>query len=230
MSARAAAKPLAGLVLGGTPRVNLIPPEVGERAARRRTRGFLVVAVIAVVGLVAAGYALATIRAIGAQFELDAAQARTQELLAQRAEYADTAALTQAVGVIEQTRIDATSGEIVWADVFDEISGVLGTNAYVEWSGGSPPPWSAPIGGSTSTIALARAGALTLVFDSVSPADSTALYRRILALDVTAEMSYDLIELPSGQPVYRTTIVILLADEAVSGRFAETEGDDDEGQ
>lgn len=230
MSGRATPRPLAGLVLGGEPRVNLIPPEVGERARRRRTRGFLVVAVIAVVGLVVAGYALATLRAIGAQFELEAAQARTEQLLAQRAEYADTAAVTHAVGVIEQTRIDATSGEVVWGEVFDEISAVFGTNTYVEWTASAPPPWLAPIGGSTSLVTLARAGALTLVVDSASPAESTALYRRILALEVTAEMSYELIELPSGEPVYRTTIVILLADAALGERFAEAEGADREGQ
>lgn len=230
MSGRAAPKPLPGLHLGGMPRVNLIPPEVGERAARRRTRGFLVVAVIAVVGLVGVGYALATVRAIGAQLELQAAQARTQELIDQRAEFAETAAVTQAVRLIEQTRIDATSGEIVWADIFDKITAALQTSAYVEWAGSAPPPWAAPVGGSNDLVTIARAGSLTLVVDSTSPAESTALYRRILALDVTAEMSYELIELPTGQPVYRTTIVILLADEALAERFAEAEGGDDEGQ
>ncbi len=235
MSGRAAPRALPGLVLGGEPRVNLIPPEVGERARRRRTRGFLVAAIVVVTALVVAGYAVATIRAIAVQQQLAAAQARTQTLLEQRAQYADTAAAARAVSVVQQTRLQATSGEVLWADVFDEITAELGPNTYVEWSADSPPPWVAPLE-AAGALGKPRVGVITLSVRSAGPLDSTALFTRLRALDITADMSYQVIELPTGETTYLTTITLNLAAESLALRFAEggdqesTEEADDEGK
>lgn len=249
MSARAAVKPIAGLVLGGEPRVNLIPPEVGERARRRRTRGYLVVAVIAVVALVLAGYAVATVRAIAIHQILEAEKVRTSELLDQRAEFADTIAVTQAVRVIELTREQATSTEVLWADIFDEITAQLGTSTFAEWSAQAPAPWVAPLEASNA-LAKPLVATMTLTVRSTSPLDSAALYRRLLDLDATADMSYTFLEQPDGELLYLATMTLNLNSDALANRFplgggegetasddsadstgsTDTEGQTDEGQ
>jgi hypothetical protein len=218
VSPRAAAKPLAGLVLGGEPRVNLIPPEVGERARRRRTRSYLVVAVVAAVALVLAAYAAATVRSLAVHQILEAEKTRTTQLLEQRAAYADTIAVTQAVGIIELTREQATSTEVIWADILDKITAQLGTSTYAEWSAQAPAPWVAPLATSTP-LAKPLVATMTLTVRSASPIDTSALYRRLLELDATADMNYTFLEQPDGELLYLATMTINLDADALAGRF-----------
>lgn len=226
MSARAAVKPLAGLELGGEPRVNLLPPEVGERVRIRRTRGVLVALAVLSVGLVAVGYSFATLTAIGAGAALAGAQARTSELLAERAEYAQVSSLLSASATIEEVRANATVGEVVWADVLDEVTAILGedgftSNGYYKWSALSAAPWATPLapGGD---LRAPRVATITLTVQSANPIESTSLARRIAQLDMVADVSVDASELPQGEMLWQTTMTINLNEKAISSRNDES--------
>jgi hypothetical protein len=110
MSARSAKD--SKLVLGGPPRVDLLPPEVkaskGAAAIRRR----LLVGVVAVVILSVAGYSVVTFGAVSASNRLSEAQEETTSLLAAQNEFVAVRDLQGRVTSIDAARLAASVGEI----------------------------------------------------------------------------------------------------------------------
>lgn len=238
MSARVA-KSTPGLVLGAVPRANLLPPEVQERVRARRTRGYLVLLVLAVFLATAGGYAFASIRAITAQASLAAAQTRTLELIEEKATYAEVISTTSALDLIADTQVDATSTEIIWGEVFDRIGIVLPAGSYIvaTMDASFPAPWDAPLIAS-GALEEARVGTLTMELVTETFPEGAALYRSLGEVEGIADLRIATVELPEGQAGYRTTIVVALSADSLSDRWStadtegETEGEvsDDEGQ
>ena len=228
MSARAAAKPTPGLVLGGEPRANLLPPEVAERSKAKRTRGALVFVVIAALIVTGAGYGLATLRELQAQAALASSQARTLALLEERAELSETIAVINVERVVTETRLQATASEVIWADFLDRVTGVLPPNGYLDWLAQAPTPWESQLS-VDGPLREPRVASITLKVASPTPFDSTALYRKIIELDGIADGSIDTVEQPPGELTYEVTYTINLSDDALSGRWVEDEGSSDEG-
>lgn len=243
MSARAA-KPIPGLVLGAEPRAHLLPPEVSERGKAKRTRGVLIFLVVLVLLLTGAAYGLVSVQAIQAQAALAASQAHTLELIEQRAQYTETVAVTRSRDVISEVRINATSNEVIWADILDKISAQLSPNSYAEWLAQGTTPWASQLG-AAGPLRESRVASLTLVVTSPVPFDATALFLAIQRLPEIADVTLDDITQPSGALTYDATFTINLSEEALSGRWVaeteetaddttestteETEGADDEG-
>lgn len=121
----------ASLILGGMPRVHLLPREVGAgqrtRALRRRLLAALaVVVVIAIAATVGATFALFT-----ASAQLANEQARSSLLAASRAKYGDVTKLQSQVDQIVTSRPLADAGEILWAPYLQEIQASLPSGTTV---------------------------------------------------------------------------------------------------
>lgn len=224
MSARAATKPLAGLVLGGEPRVNLLPPEVGERARQRGVRARLGGVVVLSALLVAVGYGYAWWQTALAEGVLATEQARSNALLNEQLTYTEASAMKGLVDSTVLAQQVAVSGEVVWADIVAE----LGTAAdgipvtLVEYTAEGRAPWQAYLTPS-GVLRAPRAASISLVFASASPVDVTAFQRRIDALDIVADSSIDTVQyLPGG---YRTTLMVNLDMLALTDRYPASEGD-----
>ncbi len=239
MSARAA-KPIPGLVLGAEPRAHLLPPEVSERGKAKRTRGVLIFLVVLVLLATGAAYGLVSFQAIQAQAALAASQARTLELIDQRAEYTDTVAVTRSRDVISEVRLNATSNEVVWADILDKVSAKLPPNSYAEWLAQGTTPWDSQLG-AAGPLREPRVASITLVVTSTIPFDATALFRAIKDMPEIADATVDDVTQPNGALTWDVTFTLNLSEEALAGRWveetegtttdetAETEGADDEG-
>lgn len=175
MSAGHAARTVPGLVFGAVPRANLLPPEVLERTKARRTRRYLVFAVLLALVATAGVYAFATIRALTAQTELAAAQAQTAALLQEKATYSEVISATNSISLITKTQGQATSTEILWGDfILDEVGGIVPGAAISRISATSPPPWVAPLAASDS--GMPRSGAFELtIATATAPRRSRAL-------------------------------------------------------
>lgn len=115
----------ASVILGGMPRVRLLPREVGEgqktRALRRRLlAGLVVIVMIAILATVGASFAL-----FAANAQLANEQSRSALLAASRAKYGDVTKLQSQVDQIVTSQPLADTGEILWAPYVQEIQASL---------------------------------------------------------------------------------------------------------
>ena len=125
------------IVIGGPARANLLPPEVGAAAQGKIMRRNAIVLVVLAVLVVIAGYAGGVIFAAGAQSELDAANQRTQELIAEQGKYAEVKQVTNLLATATAARQVGMSTEIDWKAYLDDIqnslpAGTLVTNVVAQ--------------------------------------------------------------------------------------------------
>lgn len=165
------------LIVGGAPRVNLLPRAVTERRERStllRKWGWGLVAALAVVVLAAAG---AYVLQLGAQQRLAAENARTNDLLVQVAALQPVNQKLKLETELADFRAQAMGTDLAWTGLFDAIRSALpvdvGIAEYTLAPGGLPQG-DAP---------EAEAGAQgTVKFASATPTDIVALIRAVRAL------------------------------------------------
>jgi hypothetical protein len=123
---------LSILLLGGEPRVDLIPNEVkqGRRAkVSRRRLGFLVI-LIAV--LVAGETALVRAQALQAQRQLGIANASTKSLQLQIAKYGEVQKIQSQVNTIQAAQEVGTSTEIDWRAYLISVQATLPSDVSLD--------------------------------------------------------------------------------------------------
>lgn len=109
------------LVLGASPRVDLLPPEVADRKRGAAVRRGLILGVLGAVVLSAGGYAAASVQAIDASAKYDDARLETTELLAAQSEYANVSALSQQIGTVSDARQAGAMTEIDWQAFYQRV-------------------------------------------------------------------------------------------------------------
>lgn len=224
MSARSAkpAKAIPGLVLGGEPRVDLLPPEVLQATKARSTRRLLGVAVVAVIVLVAGGYGAATLRAVAAQSNLVVAQATTVQLLDEQAKYSEAALAANLVAASEQTRAIATTNEIVWAQVFDVLTSHMSVAGYWSWSASAPSPWE-PALVADGPLREPRVATVTVTVVTLTREDATVIFSKLNTIKGFADATIDQVIFGDESAMYQTTFTINLNADALADRFATEE-------
>ncbi|GAB2465373.1 hypothetical protein HD599_000132 [Conyzicola lurida] len=123
MSPRSAKE--ANLVLGASPRVNLLPPEVADRKRDASIRRSVVFGIIGAVLISAAGYGFASWKSIETSDKLAVAQEETTSLLAQQNEFAEVRNLAQQKATIDEALIVGASTEIDWKSYYEKIMASL---------------------------------------------------------------------------------------------------------
>jgi hypothetical protein len=210
------------LVLGGEPRVDLLPPEVGLRVKARATRRMLGLLVVLALVVAAAGYVAGYFRLADEQAKLTAAEARTQELLAEQLQYADATAVADLVETTTTTRAVATSTEVSWAYVLGEIGLLPADAALYSFTVRAPAPWEAallPAG----PLREPRVATMTLEIRSNTVFDATAFARRLATIKGFADATPDIVARDESNGTYTTTITLNLGPESFSGRFVDDE-------
>jgi hypothetical protein len=205
------------LMLGGEPRVNLLPPEVAERAKARATRRLLALLVILSMVVVGGGVTAAYFYAVGAEARLVAAQERTQELLTEQLRYSDATRLANLVEATIETRALGTSTEIMWAEVIDQVTAFLPKDASITTLAAvGRAPWDPtlePLG----PLREPRVATLNIVVQSATILDGTALLRKLNSIEGFADASPDLVVVVEGG--VSTTITFNIDTEALANRF-----------
>lgn len=207
-----------GPVLGGVPRADLLPPEVhqrGKAAAVKRMLGMLIVLALLVVG---GAYAAASFYANGAQAQLLAAQARTDELLQEQLEYADVTRVTTLLNGSTEARAIGTAGEVVWADALETVRTYFPAGTvYTAIAASSNSAWAAPLV-PNGPLRQPRIGTISITIISPLVFDATAVARRLVEVEGYADATIDLVEvLATGQ--CKATMTLNLGDGALAHRF-----------
>jgi len=104
------------------PRVNLLPPEIGERARFRKVQSGLALAVLSAAGLAGLLYFMAVGEAGQASRELDATRATTATLQAEAATYAEVPRIYTQVAAAEAQLTQAMGQEIRWSYYLNDLS------------------------------------------------------------------------------------------------------------
>jgi Tfp pilus assembly protein PilN len=112
-------------------RINLLPPEIRERQRSRR-RTFAVVAVGLVVLLLLGGfYVLQLLRLSDLRSDLEAQQARNNQLRAQIAELQEVADLQQQLADSRELLADVLVNQVYWSGILRDISLVIPGEAWL---------------------------------------------------------------------------------------------------
>ena len=114
-----------GIIVGGEPRIDLLPPEIKAAKQAGKSRRLLGTLVILVLVLCGGGYAFATSLAIQSQDRLVAEQARTEQLLQEQLQYAEARAAANQLAAAEDARLVASSTEILWREYLAAIQSTL---------------------------------------------------------------------------------------------------------
>ena len=215
MSGRTA--PSVGLVLGGEPRVELLPPEVEQRERAQRLRRVSVLLVILAVLLVVGGYVYANFRNTSAQSDLSSEQAATSSLTAQKAKYSEVTSATALIADATAARKQSASTEVLWVDELNSIQGELPPNVgIVTMTMKGRAPWE-PALPTAGALRKAHVATFSLVFASPDLFDATALVRELSSSKGFADATPDSVTYASG--IYEVNVTLDVNTDALSGRF-----------
>jgi hypothetical protein len=214
----------AALVLGGTPRVDLLPAEVRRHQQSARLRRKLGTVVVGAALVAAAAFGGAAVLDLQAKSRLAEERVRTDALVAEQADYSEVMDVNRRIGLIEAARSLGTSTEVLWKRILDEYRSALPEGATITsaaLTGRAPwEPQPAPAG------PLRSDSVAEVAITAVTPAvpDATAWLRRIAELPTIADASLNTIANVEGD--WTTTVTFNVNTDGLAGRFpaADVEG------
>lgn len=115
----------AVIVVGGQPRVDLLPPEIKARKEGRKKLRSLAGVVLFALALCAAGILFATSLAVQSQSQLAEEQARTQSLLQEQLKYAEARSAASLLDAATNARLVGSATEILWREYLADVQGTL---------------------------------------------------------------------------------------------------------
>ena len=119
------------MIIGGEPRVHLLPPEVIARKKGRVVRRRLGMGFVAVILAVAVGLGLATLSMASTQGQLSVAQAQTTSILQQQEKYSDVLKVKADAASIQAAQKQATAQEISWQPFIQRFEATLPVGASI---------------------------------------------------------------------------------------------------
>lgn len=208
------------LVIGGEPRVDLLPPEVRASQRGRSTRRMLVYAVVAVVVVTAVAAGGSTIAAAQAQVDLVTAQLETGSILVQQKKFLEVKKVQNDVAVVQAGQQVGASTEIQWKDYLDKVQGTLPSGVAIQ---------SVTIESSTplaafaqSTVPLQGPRVATVTFEVTSPVlpQLPQWLASLGTLPGFADATPDAVTLDKTTDQYTAKITMHVNSAAFDSRFA----------
>lgn len=217
------------LLVGGPPRSDLLPPEIRREHKGRRTRRKLVWGIVAVVLLVFVGTGTSFYFSLTSQLQLLAAQAKTNELLAEQQQYSEVRVVKEELAEVEAGQKVGAATEIDWNAYLNKIEASLPKNvAIVQVS----------IDGASPLIDYAQPDAplqgmrvATLTFGAATKAlpDTDAWLVALSTLPGFTDANPDSITFDDETGLYETIVTMHIGEGAWSERFVpEDEKETDE--
>jgi hypothetical protein len=220
MSAATATRPSSGtrLTLGGEPRVQLLPPIVGQREKTKTARRMAVLLVLLAVAIAGGVFVFGFFRVTTAQLALEQANRDTQTLIEQQAQYRIATDVATAVGQAQEAQRVATNYEIAWAPLLRAIQGFLdpGT-ALMSVEVENQAPWAESLT-VEDVLRTPRIATLVLTVNSTSMSSPLLLNERLATIPGYAD-SVILSTVVGTDGVATTKISLTLSTGAVSGRY-----------
>ena len=133
--------------------VNLLPPELLERAARKQRTRLVVLAGCAVLGLIALFYVFQILRLSSANSDLEAQQARNAQLTAQIASLSQYADLQKELKDKQGVLDGILANQFLWSSALNDVSRVIPDDAALDsFDGQITAVTGTPAGSTTTTV------------------------------------------------------------------------------
>lgn len=216
--------PSRGAAFGGPPlpQVNLLPPEVRAGRQLRRAKLWMGVGVAATCLLVAGGYVLSAVGVVMAERELAAQQERTNDLLAEKALYAEVTPVVTELARVAAAQLAVSTTEVLWADYLGAVTAVLPADASVatiavEVSNGEP---------TDDPLVSPHFGRVTFTGYSTTTPDTIAWLEGLSTIPGFADPTLTVTQKTAVDDVvlYEWTVRVHLSQDSFAGRFIEGEG------
>lgn len=210
------------LVVGGEPRVDLLPTEVRKRRKDKATRRALGWGVIGTVALVVAATLASTVGAIIGQSQLLDAQGRTADLLSEQAKYAIVRQVQAQVDTATAAREVGGSTDIDWKGYLQNIRAIIPADVAIDSvSVETASPFTA-YAEPTAPLQEPRLGTLTLSLTSPDLPSVPAWLEAMKEMPGYADGSPGSIT-RSDTGAYNVGLTIHVNGGALSNRFASAE-------
>lgn len=215
MSGKKAGKVLA---LGGTPRVNLLPPQEVENRARRALRMRWLGAVATAFLLVIVGAGMSAFWTVQIDREQAAAAQKSKQLQSELANYSQGIYLRARLLKLESLVAQAGSNDQSWGPLIEEVKSVLPKG--VRLIGFTVAPGAGPVTGTDATSQVGLKGTLTFSAESTSAQAETISQLRTLLTFIDVDAGELSSNGPTGGFSFVTTFT---ADQTrYTGRFAQS--------
>lgn len=207
------------LVVGGEPRVDLLPPEIRAERRDRIRRRRLGLGVIGVTVVMLLGVGAATFVATTAQGRLGTEQARTATLLAEQAQYADVRQMQTQVELATAAQQVGASTEIAWRDYLQEVQATLPSGVAVETVDVDSASPLMAYAQATVPLQGARMATVQFTATSLELPDIPTWLRALATLPGFADALPGSVALNDTSGVYTATITMHINDAALAQRF-----------
>jgi hypothetical protein len=215
-------KDKSALIVGGEPRVSLLPAEINEKKQARLLRGRLTSVVFLVMVVVLAGYGGATFFAIQSQLTLDAGNEETNAILLEQAKYSDAGRLANGVALAKAARAVGSSTEIDLADYLTRMQDTLPSGATittVSLDSGSP---LVPYTQATVPLQDSRIATFTFTVATSGLPDVQVILNSLVDLPGFTDASPTSVGFSKG--IFQTSIVLHVNSEALAYRYVDANG------
>jgi Tfp pilus assembly protein PilN len=216
-------KKSATAVVGGLPRVDLLPPEVraerrGGVAVRRAWMGVIGAAAVAGIAVGAA-----TLQSMEAQDELMVAQSETQQLLMEQGKYTEVRETKSEITLLTAAQAVAGATEIAWPSYLAQIQATLPPGVAVSTISIDQATPTADYAQSETPLQGARIGTVTFSARSDALPSVPDWLDGLATLPGYTDATPGTVTLEEG--VYEATVTMHIDQRAFSNRFAPTEGE-----
>lgn len=209
------------------PRVNLLPPEIGEQARFRKVQTGLALAVLAAAGLAGLLYFMAAGEADEASRELDASRATTATLQADAAKYAEVPQVYSQVAAAQAQLAQAMGQEIRWSYYLNDLSLRIPEDLWLDrltvTQNVDATAGTLPTANPTSPAAVAT---VTFEGTALEHVDVAAWLRSLLKMQGHYDPYFTRSDRSTigDTPVVNFDSSVSINDEALSGRYSEKAG------
>ena len=208
------------LVIGGVPRVDLLPPEVKARRKAKAIHRLLGYGVAAVALVVVAAIGGVSALGLQAQAQLSSAQLQTGVILAQQKKYLEVRQVQREVSLVQAAQQVGASTEISWKDYLMKVQSTLPANVVIKTvTIDSATPLAIY---AQPTAPLQGARVATLTFEATSPTlpEVQVWLTALATLPGFADATPGSVSLDPTNNVYTAKITMHINEAAFDGRFA----------
>lgn len=210
------------LTIAGSPRVDLMPPEIrvkrSQLATRRRLR-LVLVGVAAVVLLGCGGtVALSTLSGIA----LTAAQSEQTQLLQQQGQFADVKNATQTIQLIKAGQQVAAATEIDWSGYLASTAALLPAGVTIDTATVEQATPVTPYGTAAVPLQGDHVATLTVVTSSADIPPVAQILASMETLPGFVDVEPATITRDDSANIYHSTLTVHIDQRAFDGRFQPT--------
>lgn len=209
------------------PRVNLLPPEIGEQARFRKVQSGLALAVLAAAGLAGFLYFMAAGAAAEAGRELDATRTTTATLQADAAKYAEVPQVYTQVAAARAQLSQAMGQEIRWSYYLNDLSLHIPKDLWLDrltvTQNVDATTGTLPTANPTSSAAVAT---VTFEGTALEHVDVAAWLRSLMKMQGHYDPYFTRSDRTTigDTPVVNFDSSVSINDKALSGRYTEKAG------